>query len=387
MSEPIRKVTLKDDSVRYRVVLDVGIRADGRRDQRTSTHRTLKAARAEVARTRSQVDEGRYVAPSKVTLSAYLDGWLAGKRSIKASTRSSYVLALQHVRRHIGQQRLELVRKTDVDAVVLDMQSTGRSPRTIVLTLTVLSQALDDAVRQGILVRNVAALVERPRQVKPQMKRWTEDELRTFLLAVSEHRLHAAWRLSLYGLRRGEVMGLRWTDVDLDGASVTVRQSRSTVDGREVIDTPKSAGSVRTLPLDDALLSALRALRARQAGERLAAGSAYDGSSGLVVVDELGRPWRPELYSDTFGRLCKAAEVPAIRLHGCRHTALSVMVDHGVPISVVAAWAGHADPAFTLRQYVHATPEGIASAGAALGAVSELWEFRERDRTKGQLWD
>jgi integrase len=91
-----------------------------------------------------------------------------------------------------------------------------------------------------------------------------------------------------------------------------------------------------------------------------------------VTVDELGRPWRPELYSDTFGRLVALANVPVIRLHDCRHTALSVMVDRGVPISVVSAWAGHADPAFTLRRYVHATPEGIAAAGAALAAVNEL---------------
>jgi integrase len=124
--------------------------------------------------------------------------------------------------------------------------------------------------------------------------------------------------------------------------------------------------------LDGALVTALRALRTRQTSERLAAGPAYDGESGLVVVDELGRPWRPELYSDTFRRLAASARVPVIRLHDCRHTALSVMVDRGVPISVVAAWAGHADPALTLRQYVHATPEGIAAAGAALGAVGEL---------------
>lgn len=220
--------------------------------------------------------------------------------------------------------------------------------------------------------RNVAALVERPRQIKPQMKRWGEDEMRTFLRTAAEDRLHAAWRLSLYDLRRGEVMGLRWCDVDLDGASVTVAQSRMTVDGHEVIDTPKSARSARTLPLDDALVSALRALHTRQSAERLAAGAAYDGTSSLIVTDELGKPWRPELYSDTFGRLAAKAGVPPIRLHDCRHTALSIMVDQLVPISVVSAWAGHADPAFTLRQYVHPTPQGMAAAGAALGAVSAL---------------
>jgi integrase len=372
MTEPIRKITLKDGGTRYRVVVDVGLRPNGRRDQRTMTFRTYKDARAAISRTRSQVDSGVYVAPSKANLDSYLEGWLAGKRGIKASTRSGYVGALRHVREACGQLPLAKVTKADLDAMVTRMIDRGLSARTIVLTLTVLSQALDAALREGTIPRNVAALVERPRQSKPEMRRWTEDEMRTFLRTVSEHRLHAAWRLSLYGLRRGEVMGLRWSDVDLDAPSLTVWQSRITVDGREVIETPKSARSARTLPLDDALAMALRALRTQQSKERLAAGEAYDGASGLVVVDELGRPWRPELYSDTFGRLATVAGVPVIRLHDCRHTALSVMVDRGVPISVVSAWAGHADPAFTLRQYVHTTPAGIAAAGAALGAVSAL---------------
>jgi integrase len=372
MKEPIRRVTLKDGSLRYRVVLDVGLRPDGRRDQRTATFRRLKDARSAISRTRSQVDSGVYVVPSKLTLAGYLDGWLAGKRGIKTSTRSGYVGALKHVRALHGEQRLEKVTKAHIDAMVNGMVDAGLSARTVVLTLTVLSQALDAAVREGILARNVATLVERPRQSKPDMRRWTEEEMRTFLRTVSEHRLHAAWRLSLYGLRRGEVMGLRWCDVDLDAPSLTVWQSRMTVDGREVIDTPKSARSTRTLPLDPALVSALRAFRTLQSRERLAAGGAYDGASGLIVVDELGHPWRPELYSDTFGRLAATAGVPVIRLHDCRHTALSIMVDRGQPISVVSAWAGHADPAFTLRQYVHTTPEGIAAAGAVMVAVSEL---------------
>ncbi len=349
MKEPIRKVSLKDGSVRYRIVVDVGMRPDGRRAQRTSTHRTLKEARAAVARIRSQVDTGIYVTPAKVTVSSYLDGWLAGKRNLKPSSRSGYAHALKPVTRRIGQHRIEQVRKADVDVIVSDMLAGERSGATVVKTLVIFGQALDDAVRQGLLARNVAALVERPRRVKPPMRRWTEREVKTFLEAVSKHRLHAAWRLSLYGLRRGEVVGLRWSRVDLDSRTVSVEQSRTAIDGgREVVDVPKSAESVRTLPLDDALVSALRALRTRQTEERLAAGPAYDGSSGLVVVDELGQPWRPELYSDTFARPAASAGVPAIRLHDCRHTALSIMVDRGVPVSVVSAWAGHADPAFTL---------------------------------------
>lgn len=372
MREPIRKVTIKNGGVRYRVVVDVGIRPDGRRDQRTRTFRTRKEATRYLTATRSQVDTGTYIAPSKLTLSDYLRGWLAGKRNLKANSRSGYRLALRHVHASCGHLPLVKIAKSDIDATVTTMHDNGSSPATIIKTLTIMTQALDAAMRENLIPRSVAALVERPRRIKPQMQRWTEGEMRTFLRTASEDRLHPAWRLSLYGLRRGEVMGLRWADVNLDGASLTVWQSRMTVDGHEVIDTPKSASSARTLPLDDALVAALRAFHARQSVERLAAGEAYDGTTDLIVTDELGKPWRPELYSDKFGRLAAKAGVPAIRLHDCRHTALSVMVDRGVPISVVSAWAGHSDPAFTLRQYVHATPQGIAAAGAALGAVSAL---------------
>ena len=195
MTEPIRKITLKDGTTRYRVVVDVGLRPNGRRDQRTMTFHTHKDARAAVSRTRSQVDSGVYVAPSKATLGGYLDGWLAGKRGIKPSARSGYMGALKHVRDACGQLQLAKVTKADLDAMVTGMLDRGPSARTVALAPTMLSQALDAAMREGTIPRSVAALVERPRQSKPEKRRWSEDEMRTFLRTVRNHRLHAGWRL------------------------------------------------------------------------------------------------------------------------------------------------------------------------------------------------
>ncbi len=219
-------------------------------------------------------------------------------------------------------------------------------------------------MRQGLTVRNVAALVERPRVEHREQRTWTLPQARTFLSFVAEDRLAAAWWLTMRGLRRGEALGLRWVDVDLDAGTLTVRQARVLAGGRAVVGAPKSARGRRRLPLDSDLVAALRSLRAREAAERLAAGSAYD-DSGLVVTNELGRPVRPEWYSDRFNRLSREAGLPTIRLHDARHTAATLMLEAGTPVHVVAAWLGH-DPAVTHRTYAHAHDDALRTAGEAL---------------------
>ena len=132
---------------------------------------------------------------------------------------------------------------------------------------------LEDAVKQGTLSRNVAKMVERPQQHKKDMKTWTEGQAATFLEAVANDRLSAAWQLSLYGLRRGEVLGLRWSDMNLDAKTITIRKARVEVTGVGVVEgEPKTERGKRTLPLDDALASALRSLKAGQARDRLGPG-------------------------------------------------------------------------------------------------------------------
>ena len=162
-------------------------------------------------------------------------------------------------------------------------------------------------------------------------------------------RLHAAWCLSLYGLRRGEVLGLRWSDIDLKAKPLTVRQARVHVNYKVRIEEPKSDNGKRTLPLDDDLVTALTELRKRQAHESEDAGAAYGaGRADLdwyteedkyVVTDELGTPLHPESYSDEFTRMLKRAGLPKIRLHDSRHT-LSLLEKAGVPISIIRKWAG-----------------------------------------------
>ena len=170
-------------------------------------------------------------------------------------------------------------------------------------------------------------------------------------------------------MRREEICGLRWDGVDLDGRTLTISTVRVVVDGKVVAkDAPKSERSARTLPLDDTLMAALRELHKRQMQEKLAAGETYT-ASGYVVCDELGTVPSPEWVSDEFERVAKRVGVPRITLHGCRHSACSLMEKDGVPISIVARWTGHASAEFTYRTYVHASDDDLAAGRDALSRV------------------
>jgi integrase len=231
--------------------------------------------------------------------------------------------------------------------------------------LTVLSMALTAAMKRGLVARNVAQLVDRPPIEYREMSTWTPKQAEQFREHVRGDRLYACWLLTLAGCRRSEVLGLAWPAVDFNAGTVTVVQGRVVVrGGGTTTGEPKSERSRRTLPMPAGVMAALRALRTRQSSERLAFGEEYR-DTGLVAVAEDGCPIRPETYSKTFERHCKAAGVPSIRLHDTRHTAATRMLDNGTTVLAAAKWLGH-DPAMTLRVYGHVYDDALASAGNVL---------------------
>jgi integrase len=392
MKEPINKITLKDGSVRYRLVVDVGRDENGRRKQVTRTFDTKREAREELSRIRHETNLGTYVKPSNETVDSYLDGYLKGAtRGRRVITRRNYEDALRPVRERLGTRPLQSIAKSDIEDLMDWMLTAGRkrggkpgtglSGRTARLTLGRLSAALEAAVLEGKLVRNVARLVSPPEHTPRERETWSKAEVKKFLAKASRDRLHAAWRLSLYGLRRGEVLGLRWSDIDLRTGTLTVNQSRVLVEYRVRIEEPKSRNGKRTLPLDGELVVALTVLRKRQLDESAIAGAAYrSGLAGLdwyqggeyVVTDEVGTPVHPEWYSDEFGRLLRRVGLPRITLHDSRHTTLTLMEHAGVPISIVSKWAGHYDSAFTQKTYVHASDEDLQRGSAALAKIHKI---------------
>lgn len=213
------------------------------------------------------------------------------------------------------------------------------------------------------------------RHVGRDLEHWQPAQLLAFREHADTDGLAGAWRLTLTGMTRADVLGLRWSDVDVDAGTVTVRQGRVQLHHggqRSHVDEPKSEQRRRTVPVEvlhTGTVALLRALSARQAADRLRAGAAYV-ESRLVVVDALGVPVRPEAYSDAFRRLCAEAGVPVIRLHSVRHSLAFWLHSLGVTPADAAALLGHT-PEVHLSTYLpDSGSAGIAAAAAALGRAS-----------------
>ncbi|ATL71367.1 recombinase [Nocardia terpenica] len=220
---------------------------------------------------------------------------------------------------------------------------------------------------EGLLPRNVIALVERPGDEVPEnddetSKSWSLAEMETFRASVRAERLYACWLLSSYGMRRSEILGLRWTRIEND--TLLVRRGRVAIGKDSEENLPKSRRSRRDLPLPADVAAALRRLKTVQKAECLALGESWSDDR-LIAVDEDGSPVRPERYSDEFQRLRERAGLRRITLKGLRNTSVSLMLARRIPVHVVAAWHGH-DPAVSLSIYSDAQPDDLRAAGAAV---------------------
>lgn len=377
--EPIRLVDTRAGP-RYRVVLDVGHTQDGRRRQVTRTLGTLTEARAFVAQVRADVARGTYLAPDAETFDQLCARWLDSRRDLRERTRLGYADVLKSPRARIGWRKAQAIKRADVEETVSwlvaegGQRGKGLSQRSVVYVLGAVRQVFAYGVAEGLLAVNPAAGVKAPRRTRADDRHvivWEPANLLRFRAVADGDDWAAGWRLTLSGLRRSEVLGMRWTAVDLAGGTVTVQAGRVLLDGkRTATDDPKSAASWRTVPVESmhpGTVALLRSLSARQATDRLVAGPAYQ-DSGYLLVDALGAPIRPEAYSDRFTELCKAADVPVVRLHDVRHTLALMMHRAGQAPADAAALLGHT-VAVRLETYVPLTERGAQAAARALGQV------------------
>jgi integrase len=172
----------------------------------------------------------------------------------------------------------------------------------------------------------------------------------------------------LSGLRRGEIAGLRWSDIDLEAKTLSVANNRVGAGGKAVENDPKSVSSRRTLPLPDRLVAVLRSAKARHARERLAL-DADGGQWEYVVSNEVGQPYHPQVLSRYWADVVEAAGVRHMKLHAARHTCATLMHLSGVPVAVIAAWIGHNDASLTMKLYAHSQDDALKAAGATLDRV------------------
>ena len=343
----------------------------GKRRQRTKGGFKTKAdAQTFLSNTIMTVRSGDYVEPSKLLFGEYLtEQWLPiAKRSIRPSTWDNYRGMVElHVLPTLGGIQMQRLSHNHLDRLYTDLLENGKlnapgglSPKTVRSIHNMIHKALRDALRKQLVNRNVSESADPPRiqQSGSQvMKTWTGDQVRAFLTGLQGHRLQAAYVLAATtGMRRGEVLGVRWADIDFGTKRLAVRQTIVSVNYKLSFGTPKTARGRRLIALDDFTLAALSAHRVNQHVERSSIGDAYvDHDLAFPRLD--GSPTHPDYFSQAFDRTVARLKLPRIRLHDLRHTHATLALQAGVPGKVVSERLGHASMTFTLDIYTHTVPQ------------------------------
>lgn len=310
-----------------------------------------------------------------------VDRWLAGKSDVRAKSRAQYEWAATHIRAGIGGVPLEHLERPDVAAWLDGLAAGGiLARRSIQILRTVLRAALADAVDEGLLRRSPANRVALPKDVvKAGLEReqpaWSEEEIGRFLAVADGHRWAAGFRLSvLYGLRRSEVLALRWDDIDLDVGTVRVDEGLIEVRGKPVWTEGKSARSRRTIPIDAVSRRRLRAHRVAQLEQR--AKALVWEQSDLLFTTQTGAIVQARNFDRVLERLVRDAEVPRLTSHGLRHTAATHMVRHANDLGQLRAIAdilGHS-PEMLMRVYAHTLPESLRAVSDGVGQRSAAFD-------------
>lgn len=364
---------------RYSLQVSLGTDAAGKRVRVRvdgDTPEAAKAARdALLARHRAGLLSADPAA-GRETVAALLRSWLENKRgTVEPSTWHRYRLCVErHLIPRIGRVRLEELRPDDLRRLYRTLLApapagAGLSPRSVEYVHVTVSQALRQAARDGAVGRNVADAVDPPKVPKRQMRSLTPAEVEA-LLTTATGDWHTLWTLALYtGMREGELLGLTWPDVDLEGATVTVQ--RALVVGEDGLTprlrpSPKTAAGVRTIPVPPEVVAALRAHRVRQAGEQLHA-RVWANAELIVFVSARGTPLLASNVVRALKRDALAAGIAGrVSPHLLRHTAASSWLAAGRPIPEVSYLLGHGSPATTMGLYAHAIRGGMREAAEAL---------------------
>ena len=333
--------------------------------------------RADAERVRADLlSSGRRpVASGRGTLSELIAAWLPAKRAtIKASSWAVYErnLSAYVARGPLGATPLQEIDGPRLTVFYAHLLERGRatdggplSPTTVAHLHALLHKVFADAVRWGLLARNPAEAAEPPRRATPELNVWTASQLSAFLESVRRHRAFAAFLLlATTGMRRGEVLGLRWRDIDFERSTLSIGQTLVLVGDAAHFATPKTRSGARTIALDPATLEALAAHHRRQRGRARA-------SDHVVFARLDGSPIHPKLMSAWFRKAARGSGLPPIRLHDVRHSYATAMIRAGVPVKVVSQRIGHSNPIMTMTIYQHVLPGDDAHA-ALVGARAIL---------------
>lgn len=344
--------------------------------------RTRKEVQQKLAGIMPEVQAGTYREPAKLTVAEWFNTWLnvTKKNNIRPTTWESYCYQVDgHIIPALGHLQLPQLQTAHIQRLYNDKLKGGRldgkpgglSPKSVKYIHTVIHSALEQAKREGMITINPADAVSLPQQKKPEIKYLSAAEAAIFLATAKESKYFAAYFLALNtGMRRGELLGLRWQDLDFEAGQLTVKQGLVRVSGQGlVLQEPKTKLSNRVINLAPAVLQILKEHREKKAECRLMAGGAYDEVGlDLVFANELGEPICPRAFTRVFERLIKKAGLD-VTFHGLRHTFATIALEQGVDVKTIQETLGHHSAAFTMDVYSSVTEKMKREAADKVGSL------------------
>lgn len=351
----------------WAVVLDIGRDEKGKRRQKWHAVRgTKKDAERELARLLHEMNTGSYVEPSRLTLSEYLDRWMSdyAQHSVSAKTLERYRSIIdRHIGPALGTHRLSKLKPLHIQGFYSRALTAGRkdgkgglSPRTVLHFHRLLHKALDQAIKWQVLANNPCDAVEAPRPKGKEMRALDEKETAGLFELLLGSRLYMPVAIAIMtGLRRGEILALKWSDIDTETRSLTVNRALEQTREGLKFKVPKTHRSRRSPALPQTLLNLLTTHKAEQAETRLRMGPAYSDND-LVCPSEDGNIWPPDTLSTLFAATIRRAGFPHVRFHDLRHTHATQLLRQGVHVKVVSERLGHSNIGITLDTYSHVLP-------------------------------
>lgn len=360
---------------KYRVCFDYGIDREGNRVRKYRTFDTKRDATRAFNEHKVKMDKGTQIMPSEYTFAQWLDYWYKDiiLPQIEETTAYGYRGMIEnYLKPQLGEIRLQKLTARDIQQYYTWlMDEKELSPNTVIKHHNLLTNTLNAAERQEYITKNPMRAVSPPKKRQREAKFYTPEQLGILLDKAVGTRLELPVFICAYlGLRRGELCGLRWGDVDLEHKTITIENTRTQAGKKEIEKGTKTASSTRTLYLPDTLCDMLKAAREHQQACRAEYKNAYDDNDYVVVMED-GRPFRPNYLSELFGKFLADNDLPKIVLHELRHTFASLSNQAGIPAYNIGKALGHSTPATTQKIYTHLLDQTHTQAVEGVAAIAD----------------
>lgn len=372
---------------KFRVCFDYGKDGSGKRIRKYQTFSSKREAEHALNRHKVEMDTGNFVMPADWTFAQWMDFWYDNiiLPQIEATTAYGYKSIIEnHLNPQLGNCKLQKLSARHIQLYYTHLLNEAKlSPNSVLKHHNLLTNILNAAKRYEYITKNPMDAVSPPKKRRREAKYYTPEQLGQLLSLAARTRLELPIYICAYlGLRRGELCGLRWQDIDFEHHTVTIDTTRTQAGKDEIVKDTKTVSSTRTLYLPDTLYQMLQAEKAHQAACKAHLKNMYDDNP-YVVVMENGKPFRPNYLSELFTKFLADNGLPKIVLHELRHTFASLSNQAGIPSFNIGKALGHSTPATTQKIYTHLLDQTHVQAVQGVAAIAD----RARLQASGSYLD